>query len=107
MQNTIKATRNATLFSASFRGIFGRNRSEKFTTERNGGVEAPEGIDTSEARNKWLYDFAHAFAREINAKAGILRVTRYDNCEIYIDDPAVQVIPITQGVTILSEVFVK
>lgn len=99
-------TRFVSLYSVSFRGIYGRNRSVKHTST-SGGVEAPDfseakGVEGSfispscAASVTFVTGLAEAFATKIDAKKGDLRVTRYDNCEV--SPEGTQVIPIMQGV---------
>ena len=105
-----------TLYCVGFKGVYGRNRSVKFTCsdpveitptipfEFEGKVEL--GVD--------LQSRAWDYASKIGAKRGNLFVTRYDDCETdsYVCDAEgntalTTVIPITQGVRVYSEDFKK
>jgi hypothetical protein len=83
-----------TLYSVCFKGLFGRNRSEKFRA--SDPFEAPDGIAPAE----FCKDQANAFASNIGAKHGRLWVIRYDNSEKtdHGDGVTTYTIPITQGV---------
>jgi hypothetical protein len=91
-----------TTYSVSFRGIFGRNRSVKFTSSNAAEVEATVPCDDAEGDAFKAVDvkkLADDFASKIGAKRGDLRVTRYDNTEDMGD--GLYVVPITQGVIVL------
>ena len=82
-----------TLHCVYFKGVFGRNRSVKFT------CNSPFEAVTDAAGNTPLRELVATYAQAIGAKRGWVGVTRYDNCEIIDND--VQVIPITQGVDVI------
>ncbi len=95
----MQTKRLATMYSVSFNGVFGRNRSVKHVgenpVEASGGFVSSLGVDVA--------GMAQAYAVKIGAKRGTVRVTRYDNCEILDETSGLCVIPITQGVIVYNE----
>jgi hypothetical protein len=91
-----KKTEIVTLHSVGFRGIFGRNRSVKFTS--SGATEAHLTTVGFDVRK-----LAGDFARSISAKRGDLRVTRYDDCERTDHGDGVTTVTIPIGVVVYTE----
>jgi len=106
MENTNASRRCATLYSVSFKGLFGRNRTVKFwSSNANTEFPAVENEDPSAELtrlNAFIYDLADGALAEIKAKRGIVRVVRYAGCEInnHGDGVTTYTIPITQGVVV-------
>lgn len=83
-----------TTYSVSFRGVFARNRSVKFTS--SSARVLPLGLNGYD-----LVQAAKEFCGKIQAKRGTVQVTRYDNSEDLGN--GLYIIPITQGVIVYSE----
>ncbi len=84
MQTNIAPTEskrtNVSFYFVCFKGVYGRNRSEKFTTARN----PLEGLAGETA----FVAAADAFLADIKAKRGTVFIRRHDGCEVstYQDD---------------------
>lgn len=108
----MEKSRLATMYSVSFQGVFGRNRSAKWTSAQPCEVEPTITIADPTCDGPGcmmltvdLPTLASEYARKIGAKRGNLRVTRYDDCEILPD--GIAIIPITQGVSVYAETIAR
>lgn len=94
------------LYRVSFKGIYGRNRTPKFTSK--GEILAPADVASDPDKLRaWVATVAEDFATDIDAKSGTLNVKRYDDCEVssYEDGLSVittYVIPVLDSATVYT-----
>jgi hypothetical protein len=85
-----RSERKTVLYGVHFKGLFGRNRSVKFTASRK-LVERPESAIEEKV---WAVDVAYDFLATLKVMHGAVSVVAYDEGEVctYTDDQTGRVI---------------